>query len=368
MIAEQLFLEQTLTEAIESVAQNNQIQSVLSDSTTKHLDEILFRAESAKGVLTVVITSAAYKHFHPTQDIRNHQSSIPNGYSGRTFDGAYITPFLKKHRFPAMAESGWLTRSLEQKQPYDEKYPGAITPNSLKIAFISTLQQIQEGVSPSEILSYLFQGLVIQRNQQMVDLAKPTNLPIKVIIKLLEMHFASKYASEGAARLPVLALYAVYQCLIGEVKRFENKKLAPIESHTSADTRSGRIGDLEVWLENKTPFEALEVKHGVGLTAQLVRDSFEKFSKTQVDRYYLLSTKEEIDTKEKVAIEAEIERIKNIHGCQVIVNGVVKTLLYYLRLLNNPAAFIARYVDLVEEDKALKFEHKQRWNEIISNL
>jgi len=197
-------------------------------------------------------------------------------------------------------------------------------------------------------------------------LAKPANLPIGAIIDLLKNHFYSSYNSVGASRLPVLALYAAYQCLIDEVKRFEGKTLAPIESHTSADRRSGRIGDIEISNPDGRPFEAVEVKHGIALTAQLVKDAYDKFSKTQVLRYYLLSTYDYIEESELEKIKAEVDRIKNIHGCQVIVNGLTKTLNYYLRLLSDPAMFIDCYVNLLEGDTALKFEHKQRWNEILS--
>ncbi|MBP1617817.1 MAG: hypothetical protein H6Q14_1644 [Bacteroidetes bacterium] len=43
-----------------------------------------------------------------------------------------------------------------------------------------------------------------------IALAKPHNLPISSIIDLLSKHFNRKYSAEGASRLPVLALYAVY--------------------------------------------------------------------------------------------------------------------------------------------------------------
>lgn len=89
--------------------------------------------------------SIIHKSLHPNQDIRNHQTSIENGYSGRTFDTKYITPFLKSVKFPAMAESGWLTRSLEQKVPYDSYYSGAIKPDSLKTAFLQIIDFIQKG-------------------------------------------------------------------------------------------------------------------------------------------------------------------------------------------------------------------------------
>ena len=361
------FINTAYGKSVASVGSGDTIKSDLNASTTSYLNEILSRSESSKGVLTVILTSLVYKILYPEQDIRNHQTSIPEGYSGRTFDSKYITPFLKGAKFPAMAESGWLTRSLEQKVPYDHLYSGAIRPDALKTAFLETIDFIQEGQYLDECLSYLFQGLIIQRNSYQIDLAKPLNLPISIIVELLTKHFTVKYSAEGASRLPVLALYAAYECLLQEIKRFENKRLLVLESHTSADARSGRIGDIDVVDENGKAFEAVEVKHGIPISAQLVRDAFEKFKTTQVKRYYLLSTAD-VNLTEKAQIETEIDRIKNIHGCHVIVNGLTNSLAYYLRMLNDTALFIECYVNLVEMDGALKFEHKKQWNTIISAM
>lgn len=361
------FLEKIYNEAMAVVGSDNEIKSDLNKTIANHLLEILGRSESAKAVITVILTSAVYKRLNQDQDIRNHQTSIPNGYSGRTFDSKFITPFLKSVKFPAMAESGWLTRSLEQKVPYDSNYSGAIKPDSLKSAFLQTIDFIQQGKDIDKLLSFLFQGLIIQRNAQQIDLAKPLNLPIATIIDLLSKHFDTKYSAEGASRLPVLALYAAYQCLINETKRFEGKVLLPMESHTSADSRSGRIGDIDIIDEKERAFEAVEVKHGIPITAQLVKDAFEKFKTTQVNRYYLLSTAN-IDTSQADEINKEIERIKNIHGCHVIANGLTNSLKYYLRLLSDTSEFIENYVNLIEIDTALKFEHKTEWNKIISQM
>ena len=115
-------LEKAFSEAMKTVGSDDFIKSNLNDNISKNLQIILDKSESAKAVLTVIITSLVYKIQNPEQDIRNHQTSIENGYSGRTFDTKHITPFLKSVKFPAMAESGWLTRSLEQKVPYDTNY------------------------------------------------------------------------------------------------------------------------------------------------------------------------------------------------------------------------------------------------------
>jgi DNA (cytosine-5)-methyltransferase 1 len=362
------YLENLYKNALDSVGSGVKIQTDLSKTICDLLQQVLDKSESSKAVLTVLLTSLTYKSIFPAQDIRNHQSSISGGYSGRTFDNTVITPFMKKMKFPAMAESGWLTRSLEQKVPYDFNYPGAINPKNLKLSFLTLLDFIEKGEDCEKMILWLFQGLILKRNEQEIDLAKPMNLPIRTIIQLLLKHFNAIYHSEGAARLPVIALYAVYKCLISEIKRFHGKTLESLENHTTSDKKSGRLGDIEISDEKNRPFEAVEIKHGIALNLQLLEDAFEKFSKTQVKRFYLLSTNEQIEPEEQVKIAASIERIKNIHGCQVIVNGLIKTLNYYLRLLEDPAIFIEHYVNLIETDSALKFEHKQMWNKLISEM
>jgi DNA (cytosine-5)-methyltransferase 1 len=359
------FIQKSYQESIHKLGSDNSIKTRLNGGIKNDLNEILSHSESSKGVLAVVLTSVIYKCLHPEQDIRNHQTSIENGYSGRTFDTKNVTPFLKSEHFPSMSSSGWLTRSLEQKVPYDENYTGAISPSSLKTNFLNVIDYIQLGQNLEELLSYLLQGLIIQRNRQQIDLAKPTDLPIDRIIDLLTNHFYSNYTAEGASRLPVLALYAAYQCLINEMQRFDGKTLLELESHTSADSRSGRIGDIDIVDENQKAFEAVEVKHDIPITPQLIKDAYEKFKSTQVKRYYLLSTAE-LDNSLKEDIKAEIDRIKDIHGCNVIANGVIHSLKYYLRLLSDTSVFIEKYVKLLESDAALKFEHKVRWNEIIT--
>ncbi|MBK9174333.1 MAG: DNA methyltransferase [Chloracidobacterium sp.] len=362
-----VFLERQYTQAVgRVVGEKLTDEGQLRRQDLDDLDTVIRRAESAKGVFTVLVTSVVYKALWPSQDIRLHQANMTNGYSGRGFDSTYITPFLKDQRFPAMAESGWLTRSLEQNSPYDLNYGGQIRPQSLKDAFLRLLDSLEKGTGdPETFLGYILEQSIVVRDKQKLDLAKPTALPIAKILKLIEQHFDAAYDSEGASRLPVLAVYATYECIMGQMERYRDKQLLPLESHTSADRRSGRIGDVQVDGRD-APFEALEIKFRIPIGVRMVKDAFAKFSTTQVNRYYILSTappsKDEI-----VLMDAEIENIKNVHGCHVIINGVTETVKYYLRLLDDPAKFIAKYVDLIESDGALKYEHRERWNTIVAS-
>ena len=91
------FLEKIYAESMELVGSDDKIKSDLDKAIENYLLEILSRSESAKAVITVILTSAVYKKLNPAQDIRNHQTSIPNGYSGRTFDSKFITAFTCAH-------------------------------------------------------------------------------------------------------------------------------------------------------------------------------------------------------------------------------------------------------------------------------
>lgn len=88
----------------------------IPENIKNDINAIASKCQKQKGVWTVLVTLLYYKHSHPEQDIRYHQSQLPNGFSGRTFDTHNVTPILEKLGLPSMAESGWLTRSLEQ--PY----------------------------------------------------------------------------------------------------------------------------------------------------------------------------------------------------------------------------------------------------------
>ena len=338
----------------------------VADDIKGYVEYIISRSQSNKGMVTVLTTLLTHKIIIPEQDIRYHQASLENGFAGRGIDQAHVTPFMKKVSFPAMAESGWLTRSLEQAHPYNLEYPGRITPKKVKTAFLSIIDNIQtKGTNPYDILLYMFVLLLKQRDSMNVELAKPHSLSISAIMVLLEKHFTAKYDSSGASRLPTLAVYAAYQCMFEQISRYDGKILCPLESHNSSDTQSGRIGDIDVNNQDNTAFEGIEIKHEIKITKGLVIDAYEKFKIFNTDRYYLLTTAN-MGKVDWTGINEEISRIAQIHGCQVIVNGVYETLRYYLRLLSDTAEFIERYVDLLKVDEAIKFQHKTMWNDVVS--
>lgn len=251
-------LQDAYEKALDQTA-NNDFSVDLGNDIVVDLELLVSRSEQNKGLIAVLITLITHKIVSPEQDIRYHQAQLPNGFAGRGIDQQYITPFMKSVSFPAMAESGWLTRSLEQAHPYDMNYPGKIKPDSVKNAFLATVDRVQNAdVLPKNVLNYMFRLLIKQRDALNIELAKPHSLSISAIIKTLEKHFNYRYSCSGTSRLPTLAVYAAYECMISQVARYEGKVLCPLESHNSADSQSGRIGDIEVNNSNGTAFEGVE--------------------------------------------------------------------------------------------------------------
>ena len=343
--------------------ESNVLPPALSKPYDDYVKTILDYQEARKAALAVTITLLLKKSHTPCQDIRQHQEQLQRGFSGRGLDTQVVTPFLRSTQFPHMAESGWLTRSFEQAQPYGLNYPGSISPTKLKHAFLNLVDGVQnQGVSAEDALLTMFIGLIAHRDRNVnLVLSRPINLSISQVIEKLRLHHGSPV--QGASRLPVLSIHAILKILARETNRYQGCAVLPLEQHTAADTRTNLIGDINILDANEALFESYEIKHNIPITTDLIQASQEKLQTTPVKRFYLLTTYPQDDYSE---FAPDIQRIAQSHGCQFIVNGVDRTLLYYLRLINDPSDFVNAYVTNLESDASITFALKERWNTIVS--
>ena len=375
-----------LEEVYQLAELGNSVDSELSESQRHWIETIVEKAESQKAVFAVLITSLTKKIETPTQDVRYHKRELPNGYSGRSFDTSYVTPFIaeKFQRFAMKSGSGWLTRSLEQAHPYTLEYPGRILNKTVREAFLQILNDIEENrADPKKYLLAIFTALINlmarwqvnvslfeNTNEDSTEIQKPDTMTIENIVNLLNYHFSYNYHIAGASRLPVLAIYSAYEVLMG-IERYKGKTLSPLKSHTTSDIKSGGIGDIEVLDENQNFFEAVEIKHNIPISTILVRDAYQKFAETSISRYYLLTTAEpNVDDVDSVNLF--VRRIRTLHGCEVIVNGILPSLKYYLRLLSDPKLFLDCYSKNLQLDfdqnTDIKEAHLRYWNELLNSL
>lgn len=347
----------------------------LTDEQKNNIITVVNYEESNKGVYTALVSSLTYKSLNPQQDVRFHKIELSNGYSGRSFDTRYTTPFMKEKRFlGAMKESGWLTRSIEQAHPFDKNFPGRINHSDLKKTFLDIFDDIEvKKLDAKEYLTGIFYQSIQEKKRKTVTIINPvdkeSNIPIKNIIELLHQHFYYKYNSRGASILPVIAFYSIYECMIKHFDRFKGKTLDPLSSHNSCDRSSKETGDIVVRNKDNSIYEVLEIKFDIKPNKLMVQDAYDKFKdQDSVQRYYILSTKHITDKEEQQKVDEFIKEIYDEHGCQIIINGVFDSLKYYLRLLTDSDEFLERYTKNLQDNTELDFEHKIVWNRIINKM
>lgn len=355
---------------LEDILQESSSRSTfdLPPMIKRHLSAVANKCYSQKGAYTVLTTLLLYKIDHPEQDVRLHQNNMKGGFSGRSFDTKYVTPELKRLGLPSMAESGWLTRSLEQPFPYDLKYNGKIQ-GGIKSDFLNALDYVEKNPTKAKEMLVFFlaivQGIVRSNVVTIEPLENPEQLTIDKIIHALDTHFSYNYGTHNGAKLPVLAFYAIYESIISEVKRYEGCELAPLASLTACDLTSKASGDIELFRDGNH-YESIEIKLNKKIDATIVRVVEEKVYKFNPVRYYVLSYYG-VQEGEEDEIMDVVAKVKNDHGCQIIINGLLPTIKYYLRLISSLEGFVERYSELVENDHELQKIHKEVWNSIVSS-
>lgn len=349
----------------------NEVANNLNQDFINALEGIAKLCEKASSGYLNIITGLAIKAVYGyTVDIRYHQVQIQNqtdrpaGFNFRGVSENIIYHWMEEHEFHG-AKSGWQTRTFERPKPYYLNYDENI--GAIKIPFLNTYDQVETKNQDAKLgLAFLLLRRIELRERAKITLAIPKLQDVLQITNLFKAHFFYSYKdSKGASpRLPVIALHAIYRVLVQELVRYNGKTLKELESHSAADSQTGSIGDIEIANEDGSIFEAVEVKHMIPITKELVDSAKQKIRGCQADRYYILTTHNQHEPSEDVT--TEVENVKRLLGCQMIVNGVIPSIKYYLRLLTNPGAVLPNYVQELANDKAISFEHRDVWNKIAT--
>jgi DNA (cytosine-5)-methyltransferase 1 len=244
----------------------------------------------------------------------------------------------------------------------------------IKIPFLTCFDEIEEhNEDPFKGLTYLVYQQIRLRERKKTDLAAFSRdyselNNIAHIIYLFNKHFSHRYKAKGAARLPVLAIYAIYSVMVEQVGRYNSTTLLPLQSHSAADERTGAVGDIEVAREDRSIFEALEIKHSIPITELLIDECARKIEGLgyKVDRYYILTTHS--DCCPSPEMYKRLNQIGEQTGCQIVVNGVLPTIQYYLRLLTEPSLVFPKYLELLTDEAAIAHEHRIVWSKILTDL
>ena len=339
-------------------------KAVLGDAVFAAVEQLSAKQHAARGV---VLTLAAYKVIREAQDIRAHKAEHAGGFSGRSIDNAATIPFLQANGLYYNVETHWLSQTFSFAGPYTRESVLKTSPKSLGPLLIEVVNAIQESAQPAAfakaVVERILAALIEDRNKGKIPLEKPQNLSIDQTIRLLKEHFLHRY-EKNAPRLPQVAMYAIYQCIMPTMARYKDLKLMPLEKMKAANRKSGSVGDIDV-NRGDQPFEAVEIKFQVPITRDHVAEAIQKIKTVAVQRYLILSTSGMADG-EADEIQRLQSEFRRSNGCEIIVNGVLDTINYYLRLIDSPATFVNGYTALIEEDEGLSYEHRVAWNAVCA--
>lgn len=342
-------------------------KSFLSETSASKIRELAKIKHAARGTF---LTLALYKTQVPAQDIRMCKSEHPNGFSARAIDTSVTVPFLLKETLPRNVETHWLTQSFSFAEPWTRDRMIKTVPRKAGTLLVEVVNDLEEIPSleaqqaAHEAVVIVLTELIKERNRGRVPLTRPKNLTIDETCGLLSQQFRRSYKT-GGPRLPQLAVYAAYSCLFESgVGRFNDWKLEALGRMKAADRKSGTVGDIVVTNSGR-PIEAVETKMGVSIDLVIVLEAMQKIVSVSVERYLILSTVGMVEG-DRAEIASRCRAFKKSNGCEVIVNGVLDTIGYYLRLLPSTAMYLDTYAELMEGDIDLDYEHRVVWNEICA--
>lgn len=310
----------------------------------------------------VALTLAAYKVCNPAQDVTAHQEGHFGGFSARGYDTRVTVPFLIQHSLPRNVESHWLSQTFSYAPEYRPGVVVKTTPKRAGPLMVDVVYTVQQ-TGAVELASAVVTGILVEkiriRNRGRMVLTRPKELSVEATASLIARHLATPHRRNGP-RLPQLAMYAVYKCLIRHSARYQGCQLEPLGRMKSADRKADTVGDVVV-TQNGAPVEAVETKHNLSITFMNICEAIEKVRALAVRRYYLLSTRPIVE-EDRSRIEEKKASFLKQNGCEIIINGVIESIGYYLRILPSTTEFIFEYVDLLEKDDDTSYEHRLSWN------
>jgi hypothetical protein len=347
-------LEKYLTEV-----SSNTDKSFIDDNDIRSKVEFICRCLTNKAPIRFLMACLLGKLDNPKVDIRKPYTEISGSgtFSGRGYDEHFIESFVIKHKLPTNSTTAFLTpafRNIDRKLTTDLVLVGR--PRQVYTNVLELLELIQRNkLEASNVLKEIIRFLVIikseneTRMKQLLRELKHTEdtLPLssEQIITLLQQHLSSKNAS----RLPVLVVAAAYL----SVKDRIGETALPLQSHTSADSQTGSIGDVEVTLVNDEQIITCYEMKDKRVTIVDIENALKKIStlKYEIDNYIFITTD---------IIEDEVQQYaKNIYdkaGVEVAILdciGFIRHFLHFFHRYRTNFLDIYQSIVLAEPDSSV---------------
>lgn len=303
---------------------------------------------------------------HPNVDIRKPYTEIgdKDAYSGRTYDEAYISPFVIKHDLPCNSTTAFLTPAFRNRNIVltpDVNLvgrPPSVYKAALELLDAVHIKEVDAEDLLKEIISHLLQVRKerLSRMTLMLDALKQagdtTILSAEAIVNLIEQHLKSPNSS----RLPVLIVAAAYKSAENNLA----EKVLPLYSHNAADKQTGALGDIQITLiDDKRVITCYEMKTK-RVTQGDIDNALQKIvsGDDRIDNYIIITT----EPIEQLTTDYAKTMYEKTGGIEVVVLDCVNFLRHFLHLFHRlRSAFLNEYQKylLREPDSAVRQELKE---------
>ena len=348
-------LEETL-----SAATSQASHSAIITNEIEHRIDFVSRCLSNRATIRLLMACLLAKIHRPDIDPRKPYTEIGGGdsFSGRTYDEAYLTPFINTHRLPCNSTTAFLTpalRNINRVLTTDLNLEGR--PREAYQYVLQLLDDVHAGrVSAENLLTEALRLLLLlreERRSRMTGLLAGLRqsedvLPLstEATATLIGQHLACKNAS----RLPVLVVAAAYR-VAGERL---GERVLPLHAHNAADEQTGALADLEITLAgDNTVVTSYEMKLK-GVTVEDINRALQKFSgrEERIDNYIFITT----DVIDEPVREYAASIYASSGGIEVAILDCIGFLRHFLHLFHRlRTAFLNAYQNLVlaEPDSAV---------------
>ncbi len=322
--------------------------------------EFVCRCLSNRATVRLLMACLLAKIHRPEIDPRKPYTEIggPDSFSGRSYDEAYITPFINMYHLSCNPTTAFLTpalRNINRILTTDLNLEGRP-----REAYLYTLELLDdvfaERITAQDLLTETLRLLLLVREERQTRMTgllaglrqSEDVLPLSSegTVELIKQHLACRNAS----RLPVLIVAAAYQV----AGRQLGERLLPLHGHNAADEQTGALGDLEITLvgENEvlTSYE-MKLKR---VTVENINRAIQKFGgkEVRIDNYIFITT-ESIDDNVR---EYASTIYASSGGIEIAILDCIGFLRHFLHLLHRlRTKFLNAYQDmlLAEPDSAV---------------
>lgn len=328
--------------------------------------ELICRNIRNKALSRLILSCCLAKVHKPEVDIRKPYTEIDSNdaFSGRTYDEAYLGPFITVHSLPCNTTTAFLTPALRNRSETLTPSSNLVgRPPELYQAALQLLIDVHTGmVSAADLLAESIRVLLVVKNenqQRMETLlagVKPLEgaipLSAESIVSIVQSHLVGRNAS----RLPVLIVAAAYRSASTQI----GEQAKVLASHNAADKQTGAIGDVEVTLINdEQVLTGYEMK-----MRRVTRDDIDLAVQKILDRgieNYIFITTEEISQEVNDYAKSLYEKTG---GVEIAVLDCISFLRHFLHLFHRlRTRYIEEYQQLVlkEPDSAVSQPLKELW-------